>query len=382
MNRDAEMDNLFKKGKEIKKRLLEDMDRLKGGGKISLSLEEYKRMIQSVTGNEIKTDIDEIESFAEKKMSVWEQMERYEECLNHILYRIIEERRYYCCIGRADLIPGLASHAITNLGNIAMALNQGYIPVVDTVRCENFLQQISKITGQNAWEFFFQQPFGKRLTEISENDRVVYTNGIPQLRPDEKIATNTAALDFWRRMLKRFMPVSGDILALADEKAEQLGMRGRRVVGVLCRGTDYIALKPYQHPVQPEVDEVIRKTKDIMKQYDCDLCYLATEDEGVWQAFRKELGDRLVCSQTVYYEGTGNQMLCDINAQWNVNVLEKNREYLAALVLLSECNCFLSGKTSGMVLALILAEDFEYFYAWDYGEYGISDPRLLRHYTL
>lgn len=377
----AKADVLFGNVRELKERLLEDMSRLKSGGEISLPAGEYEKRIRGFAESIRKPGI-EIESCVRKDMPIREQLERYEECLNHILYQVIEERRFYCCIGRADLIPGLASHAITNLGHIAQALHEGYSPVVDTVRCKNFMQQISRATGENAWELFFQQPFGNRLAEISESDRVVYTKGMPWLRPDPNIITNAGAVKFWRRMQKKFMPVSGDILALADEKAESLGMKGKRVAGVLCRGTDYVATKPRQHPVQPEVDEVICKTKDVMRQYDCDVCYLATEDERVWQAFRKELGDRLVCSQTIYYEGTGTQMLCDINEQWNVNVLEKNREYLAALVLLSGCNCFLAGKTSGMVLALIMADDFEYFYAWDYGEYGVNDPELLKRYIL
>lgn len=381
MDKYAEVDNLFKEVTKLKRCLIEDMDRLKHGREINVTIGEYEAVIQhfytSGFGYSIKRESNTLE-----KMTVRSQLEEYEECLNHILCRLIEERQYYYCIGRDEQYPGLASHALTNLGHIAMALHAGYIPLVDTVNPDNFLKEISKVTGENAWEIFFQQPFGKRLADIPEDGRIVYAVGIPKLKPDENIAGNRAALDFWRRMARKFMPVSGDILKLADEVAEQLGMRGKRVAGVLCRGTDYVSTRPYQHPVQPEMEEVIRKVKEVMEQYGCELCYLATEDEKVWQTFKKEMGDRLVCSQTIYYEGTEDRMLCDVNTQWNVNVLEKNREYLTALVLLSRCNCFLSGRTSGMVLTLLLAEDFEYFYAWDYGSYGENDPQTLRLYTL
>lgn len=381
MDKYEEIDNLFKEVTKLKRCLIEDMDRFKHGREMNVPIGEYEAVIQHFYTSGLDCSIKR-ESRASENMTVRSRLEQYEENLNWILYRIIEERQYYCCIGRAEQCPGLASHAITNLGHIAMALHAGYIPVVDTVRPDNIFKEISIMTGQNAWELFFQQPFGKRLDEVPEDGRVVYTAGIPQLRPDENIASNEAALDFWRRMARKFMPVSGDILKLADEVAEQLGMKGKRVAGVLCRGTDYVSTRPYQHPAQPEVEEVICKAKEVMEQYDCELCYLATEDESVWQAFRKELGDRLVCSQTIYYEGTEDRMLCDVNAQWNVNVLEKNREYLTALVLLSRCNCFLSGKTSGMVLALLLAENFEYFYTWDHGRYGENDSQTLRLYTL
>lgn len=300
------------------------------------------------------------------------------------MYQIILERRFYCRVGRNDPVPGLASHAITNLGNIVMALHDGYIPVVDTVKFNNMFRDMGIVGqgGQNVWELFFRQPFGKKLAEIPESARVVYAEGIPVFRAEENIYTNPAALDFWRKMLRKFMPVSESILASADSIAEQLGMKEKRVAGVLCRGTDYTALKPYQHPAQPKTEEVIHKTKEIMEQYHCELCYLATEDETVWQAFHKELGNRLVCSQAVYYEKTEDKMLYEVNTEWKVDVLAKNREYLTALVLLSRCSCFLSGRTSGMVLVQLLAEKFEYFYIWDCGLYGVNDPRFLQRYML
>lgn len=381
MDRYVRIDNLFKDAKEVKRCLIEDMDRLDSGREMNLQTKEYEAAIREFSEKGFKCDIDKTGTDY-KNMSLERRLKRYEECLNQILYHIILERRYYCHIGRSDMIAGLASHALTNLGNIAMALYDGYIPVVDTVEFENIFQGISKIIGQNAWEFFFRQPFGKKLDEIPKDSREIYAEGIPQLLATDNTVTNSIAMNFWKRMLRTFMPVSENILACADAAAEQLGMRGKRVTGVLCRGTDYMALRPYQHPVQPRAEEVIRKTKETMEQYHCDLCYLATEDENVWQAFKKELGDKLICSQTMYYEKTEDKMLYEVNAQWKVDVLEKNREYLTALVLLSRCCCFLSGKTSGMILTQLLAEKLEYFYAWDYGTYGVSDPQLLQLYML
>mgnify|MGYP000696563003 CR=1 FL=1 len=43
----------------------------------------------------------------------------------------------YCLIRRSGNEVGLFSHFLTNLGNIALAINYGLIPVIDMKNCVN-----------------------------------------------------------------------------------------------------------------------------------------------------------------------------------------------------------------------------------------------------
>ena len=57
----------------------------------------------------------------------------YVNLCNDILINTIKFRRKYSVIRRDDRIPGIGSHVITNLGQILFSLDNGYIPVIDTV---------------------------------------------------------------------------------------------------------------------------------------------------------------------------------------------------------------------------------------------------------
>lgn len=47
--------------------------------------------------------------------------------------------------------------------------------------------------------------------------------------------------------------------------AEKMGKGGERILGVLARGTDYNA-GPALHPIQPDVETIIKDAKRLMKE--------------------------------------------------------------------------------------------------------------------
>ena len=169
------------------------------------------------------------------------------------------------------------------------------------------------------------------------------------------------------------MPISEKIRKITDEMEISIGMKGKRGIGVLCRGTDYVKNRPFQHAVQPSPEKMIQKTLELMEQYKYEYCYLATEDEEVIRKYQEALGDRLLYSQKTYYEGTDNMYLNEANKRWNVNAFRKNEEYLVALLLLARCKCFLTGRTSGAVLTMLYSNSIERFFAWNEGSYGVDD---------
>lgn len=63
-----------------------------------------------------------------------------------------------------------------------------------------------------------------------------------------------------------------------EAEYKQLFEGKRKVLGVICRGTDYLALKPSGHPVQPEIKDVIAYCKKYMEKNKYDAIYLATEE--------------------------------------------------------------------------------------------------------
>ena len=99
------------------------------------------------------------------------------------------------------------------------------------------------------------------------------------------------------------MPFSDTMQAAVKAVYQEFPFEEKKILGVLCRGTDYMTLRPHNHPVQPSADIVINKAKAIMREFRCDYCYLATEDESILSAFRKAFGDHLLVSQNIYFKG-------------------------------------------------------------------------------
>ena len=73
--------------------------------------------------------------------------------------------------------------------------------------------------------------------------------------------------------------------ALDIAVAETNQRMAEKVLGVLCRGTDYVSLRPYNHPVQPSVSEMLQKAGEMLRCYKLEHIYLVTEDEGIRRAF-------------------------------------------------------------------------------------------------
>ncbi len=295
---------------------------------------------------------------------------------DELLAQIIRYRECYCIIKRDDPVPGLGSHIITNLGQIAMSVSEGYIPVIDMVDAENVFTDLSRTIGQNAWELFFRQPFDRPLSAVLPVHKFNIKNGIPPIMPsyDMEFLTNSDLVDRWRVLMRRYMPFS-DAFKEKAGLALQSGPfdKGARILGVLCRGTDYTFTRPYNHPVQPTLQEALEKAEEVMKEYSCKYIYLATEDSKVLSAFRVKFRDALFVTQDIYYPDIEGSGLNEVNKRYGIDLYHKNEEYLLALYLLSRCPCFIGGRTSGTVVTLLLAEQFAYFYVWNKGRYGVDD---------
>jgi hypothetical protein len=180
---------------------------------------------------------------------------------------------------------------------------------------------------------------------------------------------NKRTRKFWDEFSAKYLKLNDSAKKYIDKKYNKMFKKSDRVLGVLCRGTDYINLKPFRHPVQPSPEEVILKTRDIIKKYNCNKVFLATEDAEINRLFQKEFGKMLIYNKTHLYERTEKKYLSDISDFKEKDNYIKGLEYLTNIVILSKCNCFIAGRTSGSVGVLLFKHNFEYMYFWDKGRY-------------
>ena len=87
--------------------------------------------------------------------------------------------------------------------------------------------------------------------------------------------------------------------------------------------------KPKNHPIQPDVSEIIKDAKKVMKEKRCNYVFVATEDKDILDVLKAEFGDKLLFLDQRRYSGKdmqSAQVLAQIKKK-DKAVQEELREY-------------------------------------------------------
>ena len=298
----------------------------------------------------------------------------YKEKEKHVSYGTENPDKTFFVIRRNAPDAGLFSFVITNLGWIKYALDHGYIPVVDMEYYYNTYITRENVGKENAWDFYFKQPCGFCLDDIKHSKNIIISSlDAATENPDFK---NEDGLRIWKPIADTYLHLS-DVVENETNKKENTLFQNTRVLGVLCRGTDYVATKPHGHPIQPDPNLVIEKARITMKKMSCDKLFLATEDQHIFDMFIKAFGEKLLSIDTDRYSDTGISLLNNIIEQEEISArcdsgdrYKKGLDYAITIGLLSRCSCLVAGRTSGVLGALLLAKGYDSVYLFDIGTYS------------
>ena len=303
------------------------------------------------------------------------QKQRYEEWYyserrNRFGWR--HKNETYYIVRRKASESGLMSLLLTNLMRIEYALKKGYVPIIDMQNIYNVYLTDRQIGKVNAWEFYFEQPSGYDLENVKLCKNVVWGDcDVLTSFPYNKVSFwsdyNESYL-YWKGIAQEYIRLNETTSRYIKNLKEEL-FGGHKVVGVKCRGTDYMLVRPSGHPVQPDVDDVIDKTKEIIERYNCDTVFLSTEDKEIYEKFRRSFGEILVTNKTHYISyNTGSIGQGTHTENEDKNYME-GLEYVSQIMLLSSCDCLVAGLTSGTIGALLFTSGYEYKYIFDLGVY-------------
>ena len=271
-------------------------------------------------------------------------------------------------IRRHDMHAGLFSFVTSNLGAVREAVKRGYTPVIDMMNIKNSMLLDNEIGEINAWDKYFEQPCGYTMQDVYQSHNVILGEIEPPADyPDFRMIEDPRRLAIWQECAKKYLKVlpihQQEIVSYYDEK-----FHDKRVLGVLCRGTDYLTMRPYDHPVQPEIGDVLQKCDEVMKNYHCDCIYLATEDASIWNQFEKKYGSCLFSYQKIRLLSDKAEYI-DNAANKQITPYERSREYMISIGILAKCNCLVAGAANGTYGALLLTSGYEYQYVFQLGRY-------------
>lgn len=281
-----------------------------------------------------------------------------------------KQKKEIYIVRRSGMKLGLCSYFNVILGKIAYAKENNYIPVVDMQHFNNSLLGEKDYGKRNAWEFFFEQPDNIELVDAYHSRKIILSDSKSDLfMPNDSMDffnNKDGVLDYWRAQCREHVRIKNALVSVMESKYKELFAPNDRVLGVLARGTDYLKIKPVNHPIQPTMDQLIGKLNEVLEEQKCNKIFLATEDKAIVDKLRGEYGEKLVlndCEYVDYKDG----FLSDINL--GDRKLKSNVDYLTNIYILSKCNCIVAGRTSGTVTAAVFSKGWEYSYFFDLGYY-------------
>lgn len=282
-----------------------------------------------------------------------------------------------CIYQCRDGSPGLFSYVVHVLGFVRYAHRNYFIPIIDLKSFKNTYLDVSSIGKINAWEYFFKQPSEFSLEDINMEDVDIFdSRDIERSKLikmpwwdwecfDEKSVT----CKMWRAYARKYISYSENASQKINEAYKKLFLPGDKVLGVLCRGTDYTRHKPKDHPVQPTPEMVIEKADCLIEERGYNKIFLATEDRSIYNKFKTHFGDALIASNENPLEYDGQSWINNILPDEQQKKFDNGMQYLVSMALLTKCQAFIAGRTSGSIGVVLLSDGFEYSYFWNLGYY-------------
>jgi hypothetical protein len=264
--------------------------------------------------------------------------------------------------------------------HLEYAEKKGYIPVIDLKNFRSQYVSAENSGKENVWEYWFEQPEEYNLQDILKSKYVIKSRCA--ISPNRKCKIryfdykNEERVKKLRSIYNKRIKINETIKKRISEIQNRL-IGDKRVLGIMCRGTDFTMLKPYLHPVQPNPQDIINEAEIVMKKRNCSHIFLATEDTDIHDLFREKFGDIVLSVPQIRFTEK------DLGAKGSLSDLsdsENRREiafsYLASMYILSKCPCFISGITGGSLVVKIMSGGFEYEHFWDLGIYTCNDESL------
>lgn len=201
----------------------------------------------------------------------------------------------------------------------------------------------------NPFEYYFKQPCGISLDELSEygcvlKSRKENSNLAITLNEDGNgYSRSEAYLNEMGRITGKYIRLNETVKNKLQEDMKKLGICGAfeakqadllqtaetgRILAVHVRGTDF--KQHYNgHPVQVTIEEYLQAAAKLFQDGKYTKIFLATDDADAIEVFQKEFGDKLVFYKDVV-RSSGNDTVM------HSTVLRENHHYLLGLEVLRD----------------------------------------------
>ena len=202
----------------------------------------------------------------------------------------------FIIISRKYSTDGLLAYYYMNIGCIHDYIFNRQIPIIDLSSHPNIFNGFNTKTTKNPWEEFFNQPFNYTLNNVKKNAKNIkyvecYLGKIGS--PSSLVFYNKTSREYWHNIAKRYVPIKSEIIKEANYKFNLLFNNSINILGILIRGTDYIAKMPHGHAIQPSPKMVFKDIKKMDNKNKYDWFFITTEDDLIREKFIIKFGKKL-----------------------------------------------------------------------------------------
>lgn len=283
--------------------------------------------------------------------------------------RLNKDKTFYV-LGENNEAWGILSTWIWYFNSIEWAINQGYIPIVDLKKYYMPLSQDKKkMHKENAWEYYFEQPYPEySLEEVYKSKHVFLgwkNTAFPHnkdwihemLTPDE--------IERWSPIAQKYIKFQPAIRERAENFwKENVGNPPKGKVLAVCmrasfKRAEMLNISLYnKHPRSKSLEQWLLETEEHMAKWGCKYVFVSVEDREWLEAFRNRFGNDCLTLERplvrIFREGNPvpveeNEYI--LQEYENVSIRKKTEDYLVEVCIISMCDCLLAQKGSAQTVA-------------------------------
>jgi len=270
---------------------------------------------------------------------------------------------------------GLLSNFHYVLNHAAYAISKKYIPIVDmenykTFYNENFPIETGKGETLNAWEYYFEQPFGYSLKNIENAKNVILADLNDAGMADyflDPYHISKSRIEKYYTFVSQYCKFNQITAEHIDKQKEILFGNKTNILGVLHRGTDMKTAKNHQTPAS--IEQTLQKVQQVFQDEKFDYIFLCTEEQKAvdefFMAFKKE---HIITSDIQRIKEYDSGTIPYIIQKKSLSVYKEGLNYLSDMYLLSKCDGIVAPKVNGTYFALGLNNNkYRFSYLFDFG---------------
>lgn len=255
--------------------------------------------------------------------------------------------------------------------HLGRAMEMGAEPVVDWQHYPNkYFSDDSVMGKENAWEYFFYQTTDISLDEVYKSRNVILSNG--EWEPDLSEILDYQRIEKNHLLVTKYIRLNEMMRDIYEAESQRIGIGEYKVLGVKCRGTDFVASKPKGHAIVPDVNMTISVIEEKMKIWgNFDKIYLSTEDNSILEEMKQYFGEKMYFTDgTSFNEVKTGTWLGDIYDKVpGKKKIEDMRIYLVATYILASCDALIAPMVGGTLGAVRIKGRYNKMHIFELGSY-------------